>query len=141
MSQEEQPPAPQLPSPHPLQTVFWAWLIAAGFIAIIGGVIVHSCIFPSAALLERLPKGDPGWIHFWSFGLAGLGIAAAYVWFWHRLAVKRNMSRGTWRIGVALIFSGMLFLILTHNGLFAFGLLIVLVLWLHGHTRQHFDTA
>ena len=141
MPLEEQPPAPELPDPHPLQTMCWVWLISGGIIALIGGVIVHSCIFPPAALLERLPKGDPGWIHFWCFGFAGLGIAGAYAWLWHRLAVKRSRSRNTWRTGVGLIFAGMLYLILTHNVLFAFGLIFMLAVWLHGHTRQHFDPA
>jgi len=124
---------------HPLPAFCWLWLLAALFLAIIGGLIVFSCFFPSEELLEKLPRDDPRWAVFWGFGIAGLLIGSACGWFWHRFAVKKVLTRKTWHIGTGLILLGAGFLILTSWVFTAICFLMTLAVWMQGHTRQFFD--
>lgn len=126
---------------HPLQGFCWMWLVASIFVGGIGGLIIHSCFYPQPRMLERVPRGDGLWMELGIIGFGGIVIGLAYLWFWHRLAVLRNLTRKTWRTGTGLLLFGAVFLFFTGWLLPSVGLLLSLALWSHGHTRQFFEQS
>lgn len=127
--------------PHPLPGFCWMWPLGGMFIAGLGGLILYICISPPADVAEKLPPGHARWAELWFEGISGVVIAIAYGWFWHRFAVRKNLSRQTWHIGMGLILTGAAFLFI--NGWITTGFiyLLTLAVWAQGHTRQFFDKA
>lgn len=126
---------------HPLQALCWMWLVGGIFLAGLGVLMILSCLYPHPKVMDRIPPGDGLWMEFGIIGLAGHAAGLAYIWFWHRFAVSRELTRRTWRIGLWLIVLGGVFLFLTRHPLPAMIFFLTIIVWAHGNTRKFFERA
>jgi hypothetical protein len=85
------------------------------------------------------PPENPAWNMFLLVGCVGVMTGLAFWWMWYRFTIQRAFTRITWDLGVGFLLTGIACLFFADWPAASIVLLVMLVVWAQGFTRQHFD--